>query len=50
VGETTDVASQYPDVVARLAEHAEKARAALGDLLTNRTGNEVRPAGMAKKK
>jgi arylsulfatase A-like enzyme len=50
VGETTDVASQHPDIVARLEAHAEKARAALGDTLTNRTGNEVRPAGVARKK
>jgi hypothetical protein len=50
VGETTDVASQHPEIVARLEEHAEKARAALGDTLTNRTGNEVRPSGVARKK
>jgi hypothetical protein len=50
VGETADVASQHPDIVARLEEHAEKARTALGDILTGRTGSEVRPAGMAKKK
>jgi arylsulfatase A-like enzyme len=50
VGETTDVASQHPEIVARLEAEAEKAREALGDTLTGRTGNEVRPAGMAKKK
>jgi arylsulfatase A-like enzyme len=49
VGETTDVATQHPDIVARLEQHAEKARAALGDVLTGRTGNEVRPAGIAKR-
>lgn len=45
VGETTDVASEHPEVVARLLEHAERARAALGDRLTKRQGNEVRPSG-----
>jgi arylsulfatase A-like enzyme len=45
VGETTDVAAEHPDVVARLEQHAETARAALGDTLTARTGSEVRPAG-----
>lgn len=50
MGETTDVASLHPDVVARLEGDAEKARAALGDVLTGRTGNEVRPAGMASEK
>jgi arylsulfatase A-like enzyme len=50
VGETTDVASQHPEIVARLEKEAEKARAALGDTLTGRTGSEVRPAGKAKPK
>ena len=45
VGETTDVAAEHPDIVARLEMHAEKARAALGDTLTGRKGSEVRPAG-----
>lgn len=45
VGETTDVAADHPKVVARLMEHAEAARAALGDKLTGRKGAEVRPAG-----
>ncbi len=45
VGETTDVASQHPDVVARLERYAETARATLGDTLTGRKGSEVRPAG-----
>ncbi len=45
VGEATDVAAEHPDVVARLERAAEEARAALGDTLTGRTGNEVRPAG-----
>jgi arylsulfatase A-like enzyme len=45
VGETTDVAAQHPDVVARLQAAAEAARADLGDSLTGRTGSGVRPAG-----
>jgi arylsulfatase A-like enzyme len=45
IGETTDVAADHPDIVARLQRHAERARAALGDALTGRQGNEVRPAG-----
>jgi arylsulfatase A len=45
VGETTDVSAEHPDVVAHLEAHAEKARATLGDSLTRRKGNEVRPAG-----
>jgi arylsulfatase A len=44
-GETTDVKKDHPEIVARLAQEAEKARAALGDILTGRKGNEVRPPG-----
>jgi arylsulfatase A-like enzyme len=44
-GETTDVAQQHPEIVARLMKHAEAARAALGDHLTGREGSEVRPPG-----
>ena len=40
VGETTDVAEDHPDVVARLLEWAERARADLGD--HNRLGSGVR--------
>jgi len=50
VGETTDVATDHPEIVARLEREAEKARAALGDKLTGQTGSEVRPAGKAKQK
>ncbi len=46
VGETTDVKDQHPEVVARLGKAAERARAELGDSLTNRTGSEVRPRGV----
>ena len=45
VGETTDVAAEHPEIVARLMEHVEVARAALGDRLTGRDGSEVRPPG-----
>lgn len=45
LGETTDVAAEHPDEVARLARHAETARATLGDVLTGRMGSQVRPAG-----
>lgn len=45
VGETTDVAADHPEVVARLMQHVEAARAALGDTLTKRQGSEVRPPG-----
>lgn len=47
IGETTDVAVKHPEVVARLQQHAEEARAALGDVLTGRRGAEVRPHGKA---
>jgi arylsulfatase A-like enzyme len=44
-GESTNVADRHPDVVKKLLEYAEQARADLGDSLTNRTGKNVRPAG-----
>ena len=45
VGETNDVSSEFPEVVARLDALAELARESLGDELTDREGSEVRPAG-----
>jgi arylsulfatase A len=45
LAESVDVAAANPEVVERLERLAERARAALGDALTNRTGAEVRPAG-----
>jgi len=45
VGETTDVSAEHPDVVIRLDEIAETARATLGDRLTGREGTGVRPPG-----
>ena len=45
VGETTDVAAQHPDVVRQLQALAEGARQDLGDAVTGREGNDVRPVG-----
>ena len=46
VGETTNVADEHPEVVARLKAAAEAARADLGDSLTGAKGKNVRPAGV----
>jgi len=48
--ETTDVAAAHPEIVERLDELAEQARAALGDRLTDRIGSEVRPPGRREAK
>jgi len=48
VGETTNVAENHPEIVARLQQHAEQAREALGDRLTGRQGNQVRPHGVVR--
>ena len=45
VGETTDVAAEHPDVVARLEQLAQRFREALGDERLGIVGTEVRPAG-----
>ncbi len=45
VSETTDVASQHPDIVARLQALAEHAREDLGDSLQKRAGTGAREAG-----
>ena len=45
VGETTDLASEHPQVVARLVRIAETARQDLGDARLGRIGNDVRPVG-----
>jgi arylsulfatase A-like enzyme len=45
IGETTNVADQYPDVVKRLMKYVERARTDLGDSLTGREGKNLRPAG-----
>ncbi len=48
VGETTDVAAEHPEIVARLQKYVEQARETLGDTLTGREGSEVRPHGVLK--
>ncbi|MCX8497100.1 MAG: sulfatase [Akkermansiaceae bacterium] len=48
VGEKTDVAAAHPEVVAKLEAAAEKARADLGDSLTNRTPTNIRPPGQVE--
>jgi len=45
VGETIDVSSAHPEIVARLQAHVEAARVDLGDELTQRQGKQVRPCG-----
>ncbi len=44
-GESRDVAADHPDVVARLEDLANKARADLGDALTKKDGTGRRPPG-----
>ncbi len=48
IGEQHNVAEEYPDVVKRLLDLAERARDDLGDSLTNRKGRNCRPAGTIK--
>lgn len=45
IGETTNVADRYPEVVAQLRALAEKARDDMGDTLTQRKGLNIRPSG-----
>jgi arylsulfatase A-like enzyme len=45
IGETRNVASQNPEVVAKLKALADKAREELGDTTTKQPGKGVRPAG-----
>lgn len=45
IGETTNVADKFPEVVARLEALAEQAREDLGDSATKRKGRNVRPSG-----
>jgi arylsulfatase len=44
-GETTDVSRDHPEIVRKLLDLVEVARADLGDALTGRAGRGVRPAG-----
>ena len=48
IGESQDVSTRYPDVVKKLQEHADRARRELGDSLTGKKGQAVRPAGSIK--
>jgi arylsulfatase A len=48
VSEAHDVAAKFPDVVARLQQLAEQARTDLGDSLTKRVGQNLRPAGTTR--
>ena len=45
VGETKNVISEFPQVVAALEQIAEQARLDLGDKLTKRKGKGIRPVG-----
>jgi len=45
VSELRDVSARYPGMVASLQAEAEKARAELGDGLTNRKGRGARAPG-----
>ncbi|QDV32464.1 sulfatase family protein [Tautonia plasticadhaerens] len=45
VGESTDVKADHPEVVSRLKDLADRARAELGDSATDRQGSGVRPPG-----
>lgn len=47
-GETTNVAAQHPEVVARMKKLADPIRADLGDSLTGVKGSGVREAGWVK--
>jgi hypothetical protein len=42
VGEQTNVADQFPEIVAELTASADVYRATLGDKLTKQVGSEVR--------
>jgi arylsulfatase A-like enzyme len=50
VGESTNVAEEHPEVVARLMAAAEAAREDLGDSLTGRSGKNVRPPGRVRQR
>ena len=45
VGEARDLAAEHPEIVHRLKQLAEQARADLGDSLTDRKGSGQRPPG-----
>ena len=45
-GETTDVSSLHPDVLARLHAYGDAIRPRLGDVLTGAQGDQERPIGI----
>jgi arylsulfatase A len=45
LGESTNLAAEHPQIVAELQALAEKVRDDLGDTLTKRAGNNLRPPG-----
>ena len=45
-GESKNLATEHPEIVARLSKLAEPVRAALGDSIAGVQGNEVREAGL----
>lgn len=47
-GESRNVAAQHPEIVLRLLQHVENARADLGDSLVKREGKNLRPAAQVK--
>ncbi|MFT4638110.1 MAG: arylsulfatase A-like enzyme [Verrucomicrobiales bacterium] len=47
-GESINLATQHPDIVAQLTKLAEPMRKELGDSLTGVEATEIRPSGMAK--
>ena len=49
ISESTDVASKYPEVVARLQKLGAEIRADLGDSRTKINGSGVRPAGQLRR-
>jgi len=49
ISESTDLAAEHPEVVARLSEMADAMRARLGDKLTEVKGTENREPGKVSK-
>ena len=49
VGETTDVAIEHPEIVARLTKFAAQTRSDLGDRLQKIKGKGCRPVGKVEK-
>jgi arylsulfatase A len=49
IGESKDVSGEHPDVVGRIRELADRARADLGDTATKQQGKGVRPAAVVPK-